>query len=299
MERAKTPRVIVGLALLLAAGAARAQALTFVPVTSIYEDDKKVPLRGPEGVACTSAGIVVADTGNGRLLNLAYKDGGLSGGTEMKVSQLPYPTRVQSDSKGSLLVLDRKTRRIVRLDRGGTFVGFLDLKGPSSLGVVVPGSFQLDSADNVYVLDLATLSVLVADPAGNVTRQVPLPRQGMFTDVAVDAGGTIYVSDGPGAAIWSADRTATSFKPLAKDLKDAMSFPGHIVAVRGRLFVSDQNGHGIVLLGLDGSYQGRQLGIGAAEGFLSYPSQVCVNDKNEAFVADRGNNRVQVFAVSQ
>jgi hypothetical protein len=56
---------------------------------------------------------------------------------------------------------------------------------------------------------------------------------------------------------------------------------------------------GVVVLGNDGSYQGRQLTLGWSEGSVYYPSQLCVNEKGIAAIADRGNHRVQVFTTVQ
>ena len=58
-----------------------------------------------------------------------------------------------------------------------------------------------------------------------------------------------------------------------------------------------ENGSGIVILGQDGSFHGRQLSMGWTEGLLYFPSQMCVNDKGEVFIADRGNSRVQIFTL--
>jgi hypothetical protein len=35
---------------------------------------------------------------------------------------------------------------------------------------------------------------------------------------------------------------------------------------------------------------------GWKEGLLNYPSQLCVNDRGEIFVADTNNSRIQIFA---
>ena len=44
-------------------------ALKFRHILSIYADDKDVGLKQPEGVACgPKSFLIVADTGNGRLL---------------------------------------------------------------------------------------------------------------------------------------------------------------------------------------------------------------------------------------
>ena len=74
-----------------------------------------------------------------------------------------------------------------------------------------------------------------------------------------------------------------------------MNFPVYMTGSKGRFFLVDQNGNGIVVLGADGAFQGRQLAIGWSDGYLYYPAQLCINGAGTAFIADRGNNRVQVF----
>ena len=55
------------------------------------------------------------------------------------------------------------------------------------------------------------------------------------------------------------------------------------------------NGSSIVSFGRDGSFLARQLTMGWNEGSLNHPAQMCINDKDEVFIADRDNSRVQVF----
>lgn len=280
-------------------GARGAEGLAFVHDTTIYIDAKEGALRAPEGVGCSASGyVVVGDTGNARLVMYQYKDSKLSGGTELKLEQLPSPLRIQIDSKGDVLVLDGKTRKIVRVSASGGFGGFVEPKGLK--GEVVAGSFKLDAANNLYLLDIRGKRVAVLDPSGNLAREVSLPPEsGVVTDVAVDHAGTIYAVDGVGAVLWTADKAATAFKPLTPSLKDRMSFPAYITASRNRLFVVDQNGSGVVVLGLDGSYQGRQLSIGWSDGLVNYPAQLCLREDGIAFVADRFNNRVQAFTTGK
>jgi DNA-binding beta-propeller fold protein YncE len=278
--------------------AARAEPLAFSYTASIYQDAKEVALRSPEGVACTGGSLVVADTGNRRLLTFALKESGIIAQTgEVKLGQLPSPVRIQVDGKGNLLVLDGKSHKIVRVDANGGFGGFVELKGAPAAPMIL--GFKLDSADNVYALDVASGKVLVADSTGTVTRAVDLPKGLVISDVAVDGGGTIYALDGVGATVWSAAKGATAFTQLGKSLKDRMSFPSYVVAHQGKLILVDQHGMGLVVLGLDGSYLGRQLAIGWSDGFVYYPSQLCINEKGESFIADRGNNRVQQFSTGR
>ena len=171
-------RLSVVLAVLLP-GAVRAAApaagLRFQQ--AIYMDLAEVPLRAPEGVACDDRGaVVIADTGNGRLLTYRLKNGALEGGAQVKLAQLPYPVRVQIDSRGFVLALDRRTRKIVRIDAKGEYAGIVEPQG-ASYGVVVPAAFRVDSADAVYVLDVTARKVVVAAASGRVTRELPLPSQ--------------------------------------------------------------------------------------------------------------------------
>lgn len=290
-------RILVALAALISAASARAD-LAVVSRGPVYADAKGVALKAPEGVACSGSAVVVADTGNGRLVSFDWKDGAVNGGTELKPAQVTYPVRVQLDSKGNILVLDRKAKRIARLDPKGAFLGWLDPKGATG---AIPVAFKLDASDNAYVIDAAANEVLVLDPSGTVTRRIRLPKDGkIFTDVAVDGAGTLYALDAVGAGVWSVEKGGAELKPLTKSMKDMMSFPAYLTTDgKGTLIVVDQNGNGLVLLGIDGSYLGRRLAIGWGEGTVYYPSQICVAESGDMVLADRGNNRVQLFALTR
>lgn len=297
MTNAKT-RLWLSLAALLASPAARAQAISLVHVASIYEDDKDRPLKQPEGVACDDQGrVVIADTGNGRLMSLTFKNRRVASAAEVRLPQIGIPAAVQLDPKGNTLVLDRKARKVGRVDVAGQFQGWLEPKGAP--GPVIPGALKVDGGGAIYLLDLTSVKVLVTDPDGNVTRQLDLPRGGaVFTDLAVDPAGNVYALDAVGSTIWVADKAATAFKQLVQGMKDVVQFPTWLAVSRGRLFVTDQNGHGLAVFGIDGSYQGRLLGLGWTDGLVYYPAQLCISEAEGLFLADRYNSRVQVFSMT-
>jgi hypothetical protein len=297
VPRALAASLSLAAVLALAPGAARAEAVVFSHEGTIYQDAKEGQLRAPEGVGCNDSGYAaVADTGNHRVLLYGLKEGRFGATAEIALSQLPAPWRVQVDPKGDLLVLDGKTRKIVKVAPDGKYGGTVEPKGIPDAGKAVVGGFKLGPGGALYALDVATKRVLVLDSEGNVTSQLPLPPEAVLvTDVAVDVGGTVYALDAGASSIWTAEKGAATFKLLVKGLADRMSFPTYLVARKGRLFVVDQNGNGIVVLGVDGSYQGRQLSIGWSEGLVNYPGQLCLTEAGLAFVADRFNNRVQVF----
>jgi len=279
-------------------GTARAAAGTrLTHVRTLYADAADVPLRSPEGVACNAQGaLVVADTGNARLLTYTWKDGALEGGAQVMLAQLAYPVRVQIDGKGFVLALDRRAKRIVKVGADGSYAGVVQAKGASVPMTVA--AFRLGPADALYVLDVAAARVLVLEPEGKVVRELPLPPGAPgITDVAVDARGRILVVDAVTATVFFADPEDAAFKPLSSGLKEQVSFPTYLTPDdHGRLYLVDQNGHAIVTLGIDGTFQARDLSLGSTEGAVQYPAQLCLLPDGDAVVADRDNNRVQIFA---
>jgi len=294
----KTRLILVLVAVAAAAQAAETFALT--PAAVEYADAKGEPLKSPEGVGCTPQGrVVAADSGNGRLLTWEFKDGTLTGGAALRFPELGYPARVQIDSKGNVLSLDRKTRRIVRINEQGKFGGFVTPRNVPPANGFFPVAFKLDAADNVYVLDAASSRVVVLDKAGILQRQLPEPPEVNFTDLAIDAKGTLLAIDGAHGVVYDAAPGATGFSPLSKSLKDSMSFASYITTAPGVIVLVDNHGNGLVVLAADGTYLGRRLSIGWSDGLVYYPGQICIDERGDTFVADRGNNRVQAFTTAK
>jgi len=280
------------------AAAADASKLRFV--VAIYLDEKGVGLRLPEGVACNDRStLIVGDTGGGRLLRFTVEDRDVKPAGEMRAPQLTAPIRVQMNSRDEVFALDGKQRRIVRFDAKGEPRGYLDPEGVPGSASIVPRSFKIDRDDNIHLLDVFSARVLVLGPDGKFLRQVGFPKEyGFFSDLAVDSQGRTYLLDSLRAEVHVAQKDATGFSLLAKNLRAHLSFPTSIaVDARGVLYLVDEHGGGIVLVGQDGAVLGRQLAMGWNEGLLNSPAQLCLNDKGQVFIADRGNSRVQVFSI--
>ena len=277
-----------------------AQTAKFRYVASVYFDDKGAGLNRPEGVACDAKGrVLIADTGNDRILRFIYQDKAMSGGTEIKIPELSAPTRVRLNSKGEIYALDSKQRRIVHLGAGGEFKENLSFEGAPAPSTVIAKSFALDDGDNIYVLDVLSARVLMMNASGQFQRAVPLPADaGFVSDLAVDSQGRVLLLDSIARRVYAAARDATAFAPLGGDLTATLTtLPSAIAASKGTIFIVEGIGGSIVSLGQDGSFLARQLTEGRAEGSLEYPSQICLTEKDEMFIADRDNSRVQVFGV--
>jgi hypothetical protein len=275
-----------------------AQTARFRHLVSIYMDDQGAGLRLPEGVACGPSGqLIVGDTGNDRLLRFAYQDKIVTGGTVIETPELSSPFRVHLSSKGDVLVLDSTRRRIVRLGPDGTFSGALTFQGAPPPRTVVPRDFVIDVADNIYVLDIFSARVLVLDPQGAFTRAVALPADvGFGSSLAVDEAGGLLLLDSINRRLFSAGRDAETFAPVGSDLSVAIAtMPTSLTVHMGLAFVLEGSRGTIVTLRRDGTFVSRQLSQGWDEGTFNQPSQMCINDRDEAFIADRDNSRIQVF----
>ncbi len=269
-------------------------------VQSVYADEKEAGLRYPEGVACDDQGnVLVADSGNGRLVRFATADGKASPGREIRVPELSFPMRVRMNSKGEILALDGRQKRIVRLGPGGEFRGRVDIDGSLSPATVVPRSFDIGKDDSIYLLDVFAGRVLVLAPDGKLARQLDFPPDyEVISDLAVDAAGNLYLVDSVKAMVYAAAKDKIRFSPLTGSMKDIMKFPATIATdARGNIYLADKNGGVIYVLNPDGSLKAEQLKMGWTEGLLYYPEQMCINKKEELAVADRGNNRVQLFSI--
>jgi len=269
-------------------------------LTAISLDGKGVGMRQPEGVACNDKStLIVGDTGNDRLLRYTVEDKNVKPAGEIKVPQLSSPIRVEINSKGEIFALDGKQRRIARFGPGGEFKDYINPDGVPSPTSFIPRSFKLDRNDNIFILDVFSSRVLVLSPDGKYQRHLEFPKgSGFFSDLAVDFQGRIFLLDSVKAMVMVAAKDAKAFSPLTQSLREHLSFPTYIATDgRGVLYVVDENGSGIVMLGQDGSFLGRQLAMGWNEGLLYYPSQMCLTEKGDLFIADRGNSRVQAFSV--
>jgi len=267
---------------------------------SVYFDDSGGSLKQPEGVACNEkSDLVIGDTGNDRLLRYTVQEKNLKAGTEIKIPELSNPIRVQMNSKGEIFALDGKRRRVVRINPDGSFKGYVDPEGVPSPSAFVPRSFKIDRNDNIYILDIFTGRVLVLNPEGKYQKLIPFPQDfGFFSDVAVDSRGNILLIDSVKAMVFSSAKDSNSFSPLTNSLREYLDFPTNLTTdSRGTIYIVDEDGSGIVVLGQDGSFLGRQLSMGWNEGLLNFPSQVSMNEKGEVFIADRGNSRVQIFTL--
>jgi DNA-binding beta-propeller fold protein YncE len=123
--------------------------------------------------------------------------------------------------------------------------------------------------------------------------------------VAVDAGGTLYVVDGPNDHILLFDRAGQPvatwgvtgsgpgqfrFAEEAEDIWGDLAF-----GPDGNLYVVDPFNSRVQVLGPDGAFLREWGEPGAGEGQFDLPSGIGIDGAGRVYVAEYGNKRVQVF----
>jgi hypothetical protein len=281
------------------ASPALAEGVKLRPGNGIFVDANGGPLVRPEGVACSPTEIGAADTGNARFVVYTIADGIATPKAELKLPEVPVPLRTRFDGKDTFLALDGKSLRIARIDTSGKLLGFVPVVASGKISPVVK-SFAVGPGGTIAILDIAGRRVLVEDAAGAAQREIALPDDCRFpTDVAVASDGRIFVLDAVGARVFAATKDATGATAWGPSLKDDVSFATSLaVDAEGRVFVLDQNGGGIVILGSDGAFRGRQGTFGWTEGALRWPASICADGKGGIAVADRENGRIATFTVA-
>jgi hypothetical protein len=266
---------------------------------SAYNDDNGVAFRQPEGIACSGTVVIVGDTGNNRLVRFVLKEKELTAGREIKVQQLTNPVSVQISSKGDVFALDGKQHRVAQIGVDGSFKGYVGEEG-ESLRMAVR-SFKVARDDSIYLLDVYAGRVVVIGRDGRRQRQIDFPKEyAFFSDLAVDSKGTVFLIDCVKGRLWSAPKGSNAFSPLGAPLSEHLLYPVALtIDARGTVYITDTNGGAIGIVGQDGSFLGKQLGVGWTEGLTRYPAQICVTDGHDLLVADRGNSRVQIFTVAR
>jgi len=282
--------------------AAAAEVMKLRHLATLYVDAAAIPLRVPQGVGCGAGGsFLVADSGNGRVLRVDVS-GPLALVTGVvAVTEIAYPIRVDGDAAGNLVVLDGKSHRLARVGADGSFAGWIEVPPPEGGAAPVIRSFALAAGGAVIAADVAGRRVVQISASGALERSIALPAEARgITDVAVDGRGSIFLLDGVGRRVWMARSGEAVFGPWSGSLAEDLDFPGALDAdSSGRILVADEHGGGVVILGPDGSFRGRQSAFGWKDGFLRYPSDLCSNGRGLVAIADRENQRVQVFTLGE
>jgi DNA-binding beta-propeller fold protein YncE len=175
---------------------------------------------------------------------------------------------------GTNRVFVRSASRLFEFDQNGKYLREI---GQGLYGFVQAHSVRVDPQDNIWVVDEGSNMVIKFDPEGHVVMTMGRKPEAINNPVRqaapeVAGSGTGFPGDnfnGPSDVAWDA----------AGDIFVADG------SVPSRVAKFDKNGVFVKSWGRKGS----------APGQFSTPHSIVVDAKDNVYVADRGNNRIQVF----
>ena len=269
---------------------------------SIYRPGE---LNRPLGVAVSQWGdIFVADSTNHRIAvyDINGQPMGFIGKSGSGPGEFNYPTGVAVHGR-KLYVADFYNQRIQVLDFNGKQLSVLpratDLRKIGA--AIMPVTVAVDEAGNLYISDVSRQKILVFDDKGNYVSSFGRPGSNpgelaYVNGIAVDYNdGLIYLSNSNNSRIDIFDLEG-NFKGVAAG-SGILANPKGIAFEEstGFLYVADTLAHQIHVIDKDGKEVERIGQRGLDAGQFNFPTAVAVDRKGKVFVADRENDRVQVF----
>jgi len=179
---------------------------------------------------------------------------------------------IASNSKGHIFLYTRSQRtRLFEFDQNGAFVREI---GEGLYGFVFAHAVRVDAQDNIWAVDEGSNMVIKFNPAGRVVMTMgrrPEPVDAATPAPAPDpANPQNYIFNRPTDVGWDA---------------------------AGNIFVTDGYGNfRIVKYDKQGRFIAQAGGRGSQPGQLNLPHSLAMDAQGNAYVADRSNRRIEVFA---
>jgi DNA-binding beta-propeller fold protein YncE len=264
-------------------------------------------LNRPLGVAVSPDGqwIYATDREGERVVNVYDRTGQKVGALTPPAAHVPqwHPLNLAFAPDGSLYVSDPTYGALHVFGSDGAYGGVVQPVGLESDGWWSPYAVAVDATGTLYVTDVAEdiHRVVVLDPSGTVRAQ--FGREGVEpgelfspSGIAVDGNGLVYVSDSYNGRVQLLD-PQTGPLTVVETMR-GLSLPRGITIAGDRLYLADTIGHAVLVYSLANGtpqllYTMSEMGL--ADGELRFPEALAVDRTGRIYVADRANNRIQVF----
>jgi DNA-binding beta-propeller fold protein YncE len=264
----------------------------------------------PMGVAVSADGsrIYVGETAGDKVARVFDASGNEVGQLLPPIStgasHVPVYLATQPLS-GEVYVTDRLTGAIYIYAPDGTYQRTFSpgeqFTGWQPLGL----AFAPDGS--LYVTDVSSSPqrVLAFDPEGNYVRTLGTTLGLSFPNgVAADAAGNVYVTDGNNGRLLVIGPDDQLLAQVGRGVGSGnLGLPrGVAIDGQGRVYVGDATGQGVFVYGTlkPGETRLEFLGFfggeGSANGAFMFPTGVNLDARGRVYVADSGNDRVQVWS---
>ena len=245
-------------------------------------------LSRPSGLAVdTDGNLLIADTGNHRVVRLNTTTGELSA-VYITSPSLQWPCDVAVDaSDGSLLVADTWNHRIVRLSPHGQQLFVYTSASPS---LHYPAGVSLDSAGRVFIADTGNNRIVQMSAAGEVVAVYATSSSSLSAPlgVVVDGDGNLLIADSGNDRVVKVSATGIQQAEYRAD-DPLLRYPsGLTTGYAGELYVADSGNNRIV------RFSPQLVESEYVTQFPSFngPTGVAVDSGGNFIIVDWGNSRV-------
>jgi DNA-binding beta-propeller fold protein YncE len=254
----------------------------------------------------SSANIYVADLGNNRIEKFDSKGAYLLqwGSSGTNFGQFNGPSGLALDSAGNVYVADVNNNRIQKFNSTGAFITQWGGLGSNPGQFSLPTGLAIDASDSVFVADFGNSRIQKFSSNGAFITQWGSggTNAGQFrfaqaAKVAVDGSGNVYVTDAGNTRVQKFGGGGTFLAQWSVQPTNGALTPYSIaVDLVGNVYVGDY-AHRIQRFATDGTYLTQWGSYGTSTGQFAFPDGLAVDATgNFIYVADTGNQRIQVFA---
>lgn len=256
-------------------------------------------LKSPTAVAVDSRGMIYAIDGSARLVKIYRQDGSFAG----KLSGTVKPSALAIADDG-LFVTDVENYNITKYNLSGEKMFSFGTMGKGKVQFQQLQGIAADGSGKVYAVDRTRNSVQVISCGKGAGSDLPfnvspptfvkwledLPLK-VKKPVWHKPSQRLFAIDDESEALIVADRGR---------VEKTIKVPGAVfvsVAVdsKGFPWVIDRKASRLLKLGMDGQVMLKVGASGGREGYFSSPSDLLIGNDGLIYVADKGNNRIQVF----
>ncbi len=210
------------------------------------------------------------------------------------------PHAIRVDPQGAIWVVDNDTHQVLKMDSSGRVRMVMGRKGqsgegpdlfnrPTDVAFAADGSFYVtDGYGNSRVAKFAADGTFITawGTKGNAPGQFDLPHS-----VVVGPDGRVYVGDRENYRL-------QVFDPHGKFIEQwtVAGSPWGLALSRDKaLFIADGHNNRILKVGLDGAVKGQISSSGKTPGRVDFAHHVAVDSRDNVYVAEIKNWRVQKF----
>ena len=217
--------------------------------------------------------------------------------------QFSSPYGIAIDDSGDILVADAGNNRIQRFSADGQFITAVGTRGSGHLKFQCPVGIKIHPlTKRIYVADSTNHQIQILNPdlsyfgsfgsRGSGLGQLDYPW-----DVAFDSANDVYVTDSWNDRIQIFAENGEFMRQIGKrgTGEGELNRPAMITISENELYVSEYSSHRVSVFTTQGDYLTSFGTYGSGPQQFQNPYGIAVDQSGMVYVADYGNNRIQVF----